>query len=259
MQTTLIERFAPTIRSLSDAELTGMPSLRSKLRLAQDGDIEVCYCPSEYINSRARLVLVGITPGKTQWLNALREARKQLRLGNDHSRVIQAAKQVGAFSGAMRSGLVDLLDHIGINRWLGIPNCSELFGQSSHLVQTTSVLRNAVFLAGDNYNGTPNILRHALLREQLMTYFVEDARTLSNAVFVPLGPRVTEALRFLADEGLIDRKTVLAGLPHSSGANAERIAYFLGRKNRAQLSIKTAPDKLDLARENLLRQVAALR
>jgi len=74
MHASLIERFAPTIRSLSDAELTGTPSLHSKLQLAQDGDVEVCYCPFEYINPRARLVLVGITPGQTQWLNALREA-----------------------------------------------------------------------------------------------------------------------------------------------------------------------------------------
>ena len=259
MQTTLIERFAAKIRSLSDAELAGAPSLHSKLRLAQGGDVEVCYCPAEYVNLHARLVLVGITPGKTQWLNALREARKQLRLGSDHTHVLQAAKQTGAFSGAMRNGLIDLLDHIGINRWLGIANCSDLFGRSCHLVQTTSVLRNAVFLAGTNYNGRPNMLRHPLLREELLAHFVEDARTLSNAVFVPLGPRVTKALAFLADEGLIERKNVLVGLPHPSGANAERIAYFLGRKNRAQLSIKTAPDKLDLAREKLLRQVAALR
>ncbi len=258
MYTSLIERFAPIIRSLPDVELAGTPSLHSKLRLAQDGDVEVCYCPFEYINPQARLVLVGITPGRTQWLNALREARKQLQVGGDVSRVLQATKQVGAFSGAMRNGLIDLLDGISVNRWLGIGSCGELFGKSSHLVQTTSALRNPVFVAGTNYNGTPNMLRHALLREQLLTHFVEEVRSLPKAVFVPLGPRVTEALQFLVDKGMIDAKRVLAGLPHPSGANAERIAYFLGRKRRADLSIKTAPDKLDQARERLVQQVAAL-
>lgn len=258
MHTNLIERFAPIIRSLSDAELAGTPSLHNKLRLAQDGEVEVCYCPFEYINPQAHLVLVGITPGQTQWLNALGEARYQLQLGSDDPRVLQAAKRAGAFSGAMRSGLIDLLDSIGIHQWLGIAGCDELFGRSSHLVQTTSVLRNPVFVAGANYNGTPNMLRHPLLREQLMTHFVEEVRALPKAVFVPLGPKVTEALGFLADRGLIDRKRVLEGLPHPSGANAERIAYFLGRKNRADLSVKTIPSKLDRARENLLRQVGAL-
>ena len=45
---------------------------------------------------------------------------------------------------------------------------------------------------------------------------------------------------------------------HPSGANAERIAYFLGRKSRDQLSVKTNPDKIDAARTALLRQIAGL-
>lgn len=189
MHTNLIERFAPIIRSLSDAELAGTPSLHNKLRLAQDGEVEVCYCPFEYINPQAHLVLVGITPGQTQWLNALGEARYQLQLGSDDPRVLQAAKRAGAFSGAMRSGLIDLLDSIGIHQWLGIAGCDELFGRSSHLVQTTSVLRNPVFVAGANYNGTPNMLRHPLLREQLMTHFVEEVRALPKRCSYPSDPR----------------------------------------------------------------------
>lgn len=45
---------------------------------------------------------------------------------------------------------------------------------------------------------------------------------------------------------------------HPSGANAERIAYFLGRKSRSALSAKTNPDKLDRAREEMIRKVLAL-
>ena len=37
-------------------------------------------------------------------------------------------------------------------------------------------------------------------------------------------------------------------MPHPSGANAERISYFLGRKPRERLSAKTDPHKLDGAR-----------
>jgi hypothetical protein len=57
---------------------------------------------------------------------------------------------------------------------------------------------------------------------------------------------------------VIQRERVLEGLPHPSGSNAERIAYFLGRKNRGALSSKTNPEKLDRAREVLRRQVARL-
>ena len=258
METTLFSRFTPVIRALSAAELNGTTPINEKMRIAEDGDIEVCYAPFEYVNRQAKVVIVGITPGKTQMLNAIKEARRQLDLGADASTALRSAKTVGAFSGTMRPNLVALLDCIGIHRWLGIGSSDNLFGTASNLVQTASVLRNPVFVKGGDYNGTPNMTRHPLLRAHLLSQFGEDAKALPNAVFVPLGDKVSEALHFLADQGAIDRKRILDGLPHPSGANAERIAYFLGRKNRSALSAKTNPDKLDMAREGLLNRMLTL-
>lgn len=252
------EQFSATIRSLSATELNGGISLSKKLLLANDGKIEVCYAPFEYINPQARVVIVGITPGKTQMVNAIREARRQLDNGASNEQALIAAKRTGAFSGTMRPNLVALLDKIGLNHWLGLSSCDDLFGSEANLVQTASVLRNPVFINGENYNGTPNMTKHPLLREHLLSYFGEDAKTLPNAVFIPLGDKVTEALQFLASQGFLAREQILDGLPHPSGANAERIAYFLGRKKREQLSIKTNPDKLDLAREEIIGRVLAL-
>jgi hypothetical protein len=45
-------------------------------------------------------------------------------------------------------------------------------------------------------------------------------------------------------------------LPHPSGANAERIAYFLGNKARESLSIKTNPDLLDQAKVKILEKLS---
>jgi hypothetical protein len=258
MQYELFKTFAPIIKNLSASELAGAPSLNERLRIAQEGPIDICYVPFEFINTRARVVIVGITPGRTQLVNAVQEARKQLDLGADASTVLAAAKRVGAFSGAMRPNLVNLMDHVGLNRWLNIESCDALFGAANELVQTTSVLRNAVFLDGQNYSGTPNMTRTPLLREQLLTQFGEDAKALPNAVYVPLGDKVAQALHFVADQGLLNRERILDGLPHPSGANAERIAYFLGRKARGALSLKTDPVKLDAARENMLSKVTAL-
>lgn len=68
----------------------------------------------------------------------------------------------------MRPNLINLLDFVGLHKWLGIESCAMLFGTASHLVQTTSVLRNAVFLDGGNYSGAPSMLRQPLLREHLL-------------------------------------------------------------------------------------------
>ncbi len=258
MDTQLFERFSPVIRSLSAAELDGAPSLFDKMRLSKEGKVDVCYAPFEWVNFQARVVIVGITPGRTQMLNAIKEARQQLDRGADAENALKAAKRTGAFSGTMRPNLVGLLDHVGINTWLGIHSCDELFGRSSHLVQSASVLRNPVFIDGENYSGTPNMLRNPLLREQLLSYFGRDMQPLQNAVFVPLGDKVVEALHFVADQGLLARDRILDGLPHPSGANAERIAYFLGKKRREDLSAKTNPVKLDEAREGIMGRILAL-
>jgi hypothetical protein len=169
MNTDLFERFSPVIQSLTNSELNGSASsLNARLRLAIDGDIEVCYVPFEYVNPKARVVIVGITPGRTQMLNAVKEARRQLDQGADSLTALIAAKQTGAFSGTMRPNLVGLLDCVGVNRWLGIQTCDDLFGKAADLVQTTSALQNPVFIKGENYNGTPNMTRHPLLRKQLI-------------------------------------------------------------------------------------------
>ena len=258
MQTQHFTRFAPVIQSLSADELAGTALPNEKLRLAQSGAIEVFYGPFEYINPEARVVVVGITPGRTQMMNALREARRQLDSGADHLRTLIAAKRTAGFSGSMRPNLVALLDHIGVNRWLRIDSCDALFGKSADLLQTASVLPNPVFIKDENYNGTPNMIRHPFLREQLLKEFGLVAKQLRSALFIPLGDKVAEALHYAADQNLMDRACILDGLPHPSGANAERIAYFLGNKQRKDLSTKTNPEKLDQARQNLIERINAL-
>lgn len=75
---------------------------------------------------------------------------------------------------------------------------------------------------------------------------------------MPLGDKVAEALHFLAEKGFLNQNRILDGLPHPSGANAERIAYFLGKKEKGALSAKTNPDKLDKARISIINRVLAL-
>lgn len=253
-----LQSFASTIRGLTDAELQSHGVLGQRLNIARDGQIEVMYAPFEYINRQALVLLVGITPGHTQVVNALRECRQQLLAGASDEQALKAAKQTGAFSGAMRPNLIALMDAIGLQRWLGLGTCEALFGPAAHLMHSTSVLRNPVFVKGENYNGAPSMTRHPLLRQQLLDGFAQDARALPGAVLLPLGDKVAEALHFLADQGELDRARIIDGLPHPSGANAERIAYFLGRKARTELSAKTNPDKLDAAKAQLVKRVAQL-
>lgn len=254
----LFSQYADTIRTLNLVDIHDARSLPQCLEIAREGNVSINYIPFDYINPKAKLVLVGITPGFTQLRNALGEAQKQLTAGADHTAALIAAKSTGAFSGSMRPNLVGMLDHLKVNAWLGIKTCDSLFNKDRELVQTTSALRYPVFVDGENYNGTPNMTKHPLLRQQLSDYFAQEVRMLNDAIIVPLGPKVSEALGYLVKQGAIDEAKILEGLPHPSGANAERIAYFLGKKDRSQLSIKTDPDKIDQAKAALVRKMAIL-
>lgn len=251
MSASLFSRYASAIRNFSGN------TADEHLLMDRDGRVSIHYAPFDYTNEKAKVVIVGITPGKTQMINAIAEARRQMASGASDERILAAAKRTASFSGAMRPNLVGLLNRIGLNQWLGITSCDALFGSASQLVQTTSVLRFPVFVDGENYNGTPNMLKHSLLRRYVIEHFGKEAQALKDAVFVPLGDKVAETLRFLVSQGVIKPEQVLDGLPHPSGANAERIAYFLGNKSREALSAKTDPVKLDRARERLCSQVRA--
>lgn len=259
MDSTLFEKFSSAILN---ADLGGVPDatrIPKEFLLGQDGKLTSHYIPFDYVNAGARVVLVGITPGFTQWINAMREAQQQLRRGSTLQQARVSAKRTGAFSGPMRPNLVALLDHIGVNSWLGIASSDSLFGSDSDLVQTTSVLRHPVFVDSENYNGTPSMIRTPFLKNQIMEHFAREAAQLDNPVYIPLGPKVSEALAWLVNEGVLHGDRILNGLPHPSGANAERIAYFMGRKARGALSSKTNPDQLDATRTALLSRVSALR
>lgn len=143
---------------------------------------------------------------------------------------------------------------------LNISSNGVLFDASAHPVHSTSVLQNLVFIKEENYNGTPNRIRTLISRRQLIIGFGSQTQKMVSAIFVPFGDKVTEALKFLVKENLLDSNRFLEGLPHPSGAGAERIAYFPSKESRSAFSSKTScmVDKLDFARDDLERKISLL-
>lgn len=258
MDSHLFSRHADAIRTIRLETITRAADIPANFLLSQDGALTAHYIPFDVVNPAAKVVLLGITPGFTQWKNAMVEAQRQLQAGASPEVARLAAKHTGAFSGAMRPNLINLLDSIGLQRWLKIGSCAALFETHASLVQTTSILRHPIFVNGENYNGTPDMVRTPFLQRQLLEHFAHEAAQLANPVYIPLGPKVSEGLRWLAKQGVLKEDRILHGLPHPSGANAERIAYFLGRKERSALSAKTNATQLDALRDALVSHVQKL-
>lgn len=254
MVQSLFPRFATTVRDLTDAEVSD-PRTAAKLALAQTNaggrTVSMIYAPFDHVNSTARIAVVGLTPGLQQARNALSAARAALRRGANLDDAAAEAKVFASFSGPMRANLVAMLNHIGVARHLGLTSTALLWSERADLIHSTSALRYPVFVDGENWSGQPDALRVPAMRDWLLTYLGEELRSLRNALLVPLGPKVSAILDHLAKQGIVDCSNILDGLPHPSGANAERIAYFLGQKPRDQLSAKTDPTRLDAARASL--------
>lgn len=249
--------YSAAIRALTPVEI-GAAVPPAALLMEQDGPVSVYYAPFDLLNRDARLVLVGITPGRTQMDAALRAAREHLTAGLPDAEVMRRAKQTASFSGSMRGNLVAMLDFFRIHEVFGIGSCAELFTDSAHLVHYTSALRYPVFVDGVNYNKSPAMTRHRTLRRYLLTYFAAEVEAMPDAVFVPLGGTVAEALEFVAQERGFGRDRFLTGLQHPSDQNKERVAYLIGRKAREAVSRQVPVDRIDRDREEVRARVERL-
>jgi hypothetical protein len=253
----LLARFIPEWQRLScPVRLTD--AVAEVLTIEANGVIRVVWVPFGYIQEKARVVLVGITPGRYQAELALSAFGNALAKGLSLNDAFRQVETTASFSGPLRANLVAMLDHIGLERPLGLATCADLFRLGGDLVHFTSALFYPVFINGENYSGTPDLLRTQMLRYWVDTMLAEEARLLPNSLWIPMGPKPASALWHLAERGLIDPARILDGLPHPSGANAERIAFFLGRKARSALSPKTSPGGIELARDRLRDQVRTL-
>lgn len=127
------------------------------LTISNHDAFSITYAPFDFINRSAELVLVGLTPGRTQAANAIEALQKALASGKSQDEALKIAKSTASFSGAMRNALVAMLDAVGVPQKFGRRSAQDFFIADSDLVHFTSALRYPVYLAnGDNYSGAPS-------------------------------------------------------------------------------------------------------
>lgn len=236
----LFERYEASIRSLPfNTTLTKEQLLVDDFLLQRAENIEMYFAPhNEYLNPRARVLIVGITPGWTQMKLAFRTARLHLEQGLSTEEVCKKVKTAARFVGVMRKNLADMLNALELHKYLGIDTSEELFGDNQELVHTTSVLRYPVFVAKKNYTGhTPGLLSTPLLRGFALQSVTGEIRHLHRPLIIPLGKTVEAVMRVLTADGLIDPGQCLWGFPHPSGANGHRHKQFAQAFDSMKLTI----------------------
>ena len=168
--------------------------------------LQCFYAPFEHINPDAELILVGITPGKTQMNIALNSAIDSISAGKSVDSILYKAKRDASFSGTMRNNLIKILNCTGYQKKLGISCASELWKPShNHLVQFTSLLKYPVFKDGKNYNDAPNL--NVIKLSEMIDEFVRDLELINpDAILIPLGDKVSKVINILNKRGSIKQK-----------------------------------------------------
>ncbi len=224
----LFPKFAAQIASLPDrTSYRKADLLTSTFRLYQDGDLEIYYVPLEYLNEKARIILVGITPGWSQLEIAYRAAHHGLATGLSPNEIVLYVDQQASFAGPIRRTLTAMLDGLDIPAALGIEASRQLFDVHNNMLHTTALVRYSVLVKEENYTGhNPNLLKTPVLRRYVEDALAKELQQVSDALVVPMGTSVSDALRFLIDHRQLDPARCLLGFPHPSGANAHRAHQY---------------------------------
>jgi hypothetical protein len=222
------EQFADHIKALPQCEQFSKNDLQhDQFRLYASGSLAIYYAPFDYINTEAKVVLVGITPGWTQMESAYQEARLALLEGAPMDDVCRRAKARASFAGPMRSNLIQMLDDIGLHQALSLNTCAELFKSGSAQLHATSALRYPVFVNGKNYSGhRPELLQVPDFRDIIHSDLTEELAQVPDALVIPLGRCVNAVVEPLVGNDMLNRRRCLIGFPHPSGLNGHRIEQF---------------------------------
>jgi hypothetical protein len=188
-------------------------------------DYTVVYAPfGVKPRPKARVIFVGLTPGRQQLALAMEVAREKQTL-DPEVLAVELRRKV-AFAGQMRTNLVRMLDDLGLPHHLRLESTAALFESAQDRLFATSALLYPVFRRGRNYSGDPAILREPLFIDMLESFLGPTLQGMPKAMIIPFGRWAEAAVLYVAERGFVDPVRVLQGLPHPSGANGHRPALF---------------------------------
>jgi hypothetical protein len=241
------QRFKSALRSVGSED---------RFLLGEEKGFTIYYVPFEHINVKARLVLVGITPGPTQRDCSRATAQRLLATPAPNSQILKEILRQCAFTD-MRERIDRMLDHFGIPRCLGIDCASRFWSSCFDQFFPTSIIPNAAFKNGLYFNGPFNaILEIAPLRHQFEDVFIPSIRRLNKqALYLGLGPVVDKALRLCASRNIIEERQIIGYLPHASPSSGSQFAYFMREKELGDLNprdpVRHRARDLDVAYERI--------
>lgn len=235
----LFSTYKKKIQALSCFGREGI--LTEEFRLYSDKGWQIYYAPhNEYINTKAKIMIVGITPGWSQTQKAYQLAKQNIDMGFSDEEICFECKIESRFAGPMRQNLIAMLDELDLQSCLNLASCIELFNVDNGLLHTTSLIKYPCFYKGKNYSGhSPSIDSVDVLKFFIQNEFAKELYCMEEVkLLIPLGAAVEKVLRKYFDESLLNHCQVLWGFPHPSGLNAHRTEQFQAHKESMKQIVK---------------------
>ena len=185
------------------------------------------YAPGfELVNPKARVALIGYTPGRSQGENAWSALKQTAHRSPPLSR-LEVCHEAAAFSG-LRSRIDQMADQAGLLKHLSLSSLSDRAS-----VAMTSRWVFPVFNNGKNYTLNPQACqRNSWLAKRCSEHLQDLFATCSDldaAVFLGDGKSAIKALELHQSLADIPQQVEVYVLPHPSGANNGRISAFLSQ------------------------------
>ena len=198
--------------------------------LNKEGNLEIYYAPFDYINSKAKIVIVGITPGLQQMIQSFQVIKE--------GKSLKEVKDLSSFKGSMRTTLIKYMDELKINKIIKIKSCESLFNLDNKYLRTTSLVKYPVFDKGKNYSGV-NILKKRMLLNFIEKNFLKELKMHQNSIIIPLGNTVSSTIDYLNINYQLKLRCFLKGFPHPSGLNVRKNIQFKENKNKMLKLLKS--------------------
>lgn len=208
--------------------------------IAKDKNLEIYYCThNEYINYKAKIFIIGITPGFFQMNKSIVIAREAIERGAPISDIPYLCKVGARFSGGIRKNIISMLNELNIFSALNIADANSLFEENSDLLHSTSLIPFATFINKKNYTGYgPSLKNSPFLMKYVAENLYPQLELLKDTLVIPLGKCVESVLLDYIKAGLLDDAKCLLGFPHPSGANGHRKLQFEIHKEDFENKIK---------------------
>jgi hypothetical protein len=149
-------KYRDAIAALPEGALSRQDLLIDEYLIGREGKLRVFYAPVEAVETDAKVVLVGLTPGWQQMRLAFEACRDALADSHSDAECFAATKAKAAFAG-MRRRITSWLDDLGVAAWLDLESTSVLFDARRDLVHATSAIRYPVFVGDVAVAGSESI------------------------------------------------------------------------------------------------------